>query len=165
MDKFGHKPFNVVVSTYFSGPVHVSKFTVIGQTLEVAEPIFTVEIPKPHFLPSKEWAETAENLHSSEEESFQNLHADADQYTQNFHTGSQSECLRKNPVSLLSDFTSTRDGSLGRTTTVKHHTDLKPDFRLAVRHPYWVGLKRREHENKEIHRLFEESVTEPAMLK
>lgn len=60
-------------------------------------------------------------------------------------------------LSLLFEFASMWDGSLGKITTVKHHVDPHPDSRPALQHPYRARLKKKELEIQEIDRRLKEA--------
>lgn len=51
-----------------------------------------------------------------------------------------------------------------KSTTVKHHIDLKSAFRLSFQHPHQVGLKKRKHKGQEKDQVIKEDVIEPALL-
>lgn len=53
--------------------------------------------------------------------------------------------------------------SLGKTATSSHHTNLKPDSRPALQHPYLVGLKTRKNQGQGTDRMLREDVAKLAM--
>lgn len=65
---------------------------------------------------------------------------------------------------LLSELASMSSGNLRKIITVKSPIDLQPDSRLAFQHPYWAGLKTKEHEGQETEWMLKEGVIEPAVL-
>lgn len=66
-------------------------------------------------------------------------------------------------MSLLSELESMWDRSLGETTTVKHHLDLKPNFRLAFQNPYRAKSKKRKHDGHETDRMLKKDEIKPAI--
>lgn len=131
VDVFPHKPFSVLLINFFPCPVHRSKSTFVELAIEAPKRIFTVHALKPRSLQSKEKRWTAEIFDGSDEDGFHQFEAEAEQWRLDVHTGSWKESVRKNIVSLLSDFASMWNKSLGKTTTAKHRINLQPHFRSA----------------------------------
>lgn len=66
-------------------------------------------------------------------------------------------------MSFLSKFSSMWNGSLGKTTTMKNHINLKPGSCPAVQHQYQAVLETREHEGLDTDRMLKEGLIEPEM--
>lgn len=66
-------------------------------------------------------------------------------------------------MSLLLQFVSMRNESVGNITTVKHHVDPKVNSCPALQHPYRAGLMIRKRGAQETDRMLQEDVIKPAM--
>lgn len=66
-------------------------------------------------------------------------------------------------MSLLSEFASIRNGSLGMITTAKCHITLKLDCCPASQHTHRAELKKTEHEGQDTDQMLKEDVKESEM--
>lgn len=105
MDIRPHNPFNVLLSSFSSCPLPLSKNAVIGHVLETLEKIIIFQDLKHHLPQSRNGGGTDENFDTSDEESSQKLDADPEQWRTDFRIGSQEESVRKD-LSLLHQFAS-----------------------------------------------------------
>ena len=64
--------------------------------------------------------------------------------------------------SLLQEFSTMWDGSLGEVNTTEHHIDLVKRARPIASHPYRVGPRAREAEQDEFQRMLTVDVIEPS---
>lgn len=64
---------------------------------------------------------------------------------------------------ILFKFSRVWSGSLGRSATVKHHVDLKPDSRVALQHSRRARVVAREHKGGEADQMLKEVIFERAM--
>ena len=65
-------------------------------------------------------------------------------------------------LTMLQKYAKMWDGSLGEINTTEHHIELVPDARPIASHPYRAGPKAREVEQKEVERMLQAGVIEPA---
>lgn len=155
-----HKLFNVILSNFFPFLVHLLKNNVIGYAFEATKCIVIVDALKLRLLQLQERGGTAKVFDG---DGFEQSDASLEQWRQDVHIGSHEESIRKNIISLLSEFASMWDERLRKITTVKHHFNLELGSILAFQILYRAGLKTIEREGEETDWTLNEVVIEPAM--
>ena len=166
-DIYPNKPFEVIVANFGHTPFKLARNAIVGLAIESPTGIYTPSseaLRKTGVLQQfKEGgSEEVNPVSTVTNEGILPGQTDKGTWKDQVHIGVQDSAVRKEVFRLLHKFKPMWSGGLGKIVATKHRIDLVEGAKPIPQQPYRAGPTAREHQRKEIDRMLQAGVIEPA---
>ena len=167
IDIYPNNPFEVLVANFGHTPFKLPRNAIVGLAIESPTCIHT---PSPETLRKtgvlhqfqEGGREEVNPVNTITNEGILSGQTDKGSWEDQVHIAVQDSTVRKDVLKLLQEFKPMWSGELGKIAATKHRMDLVEGSKPIYQQPYCAGPTAREHQRKEIDRMIQAGVIEPA---